>query len=450
MVKVKHFEYWEHFYSNEDHKELAALDWALIEDKKFHHDQKLYCYRKHESSKGFNLSTEYFVGMDWLIEGEASIYVAPKINTRTQPDFEKDLAADDLNSADFKYEAQNLVELDYLFMLNSCMQEEAVSRKLDKLLHIDWLSEEIAISPEQDLLTPFLIVQYLNLLKRIVQKGLKKSYYSVEENLTNRVKGKILISGHVKHNVLKNRLTKTLCSYSEFGIDSLENQFLKKVLLFCINYIESHGKVFGKSINDIKHTANFCRPAFEKVSYLTDYKKLKNVKTNVFFKEYSSSIKLGSLILRRFGYNINKTSEGMGQAVKTPPFWIDMPKMFELYVYSKLLKIFSETGVHFQFTTYGNALDFLINDNNTKMVVDAKYKLAYSDRHIHQDIRQVSGYSRLTKVYNELKLDDDVLIDCLIIYPDFNSEKELVLSDKRAISAYRNMYKLGLRLPLIS
>ena len=49
-------------------------------------------------------------------------------------------------------------------------------------------------------------IQFLNLLKSIVRKGLKKSYYKVQENLNNKVKGKILVSTHIKQNIFKKRM----------------------------------------------------------------------------------------------------------------------------------------------------------------------------------------------------------------------------------------------------
>lgn len=72
------------------------------------------------------------------------------------------------------------------------------------------------------------MVQFLNVLKSIVRKGLKKSYYKVQENLTNKVRGKVLVGTHIKQNIFKNRLTQNYCEYQVFGEDNPENKFLKK------------------------------------------------------------------------------------------------------------------------------------------------------------------------------------------------------------------------------
>lgn len=67
-------------------------------------------------------------------------------------------------------------------------------------------------------------------LKTIVRKCLKKNYYKVQENLNNRIKGKILVGQHIKQNIYKNRFTTTYCEYQVFGENHVENCFLNKVL----------------------------------------------------------------------------------------------------------------------------------------------------------------------------------------------------------------------------
>ncbi len=87
------------------------------------------------------------------------------------------------------------------------------------------------------------------------------------------------------------------------------------------------------------------------------------------------------------------------------------------------------------------------------MVVDAKYKVSYQSSQIQQDIRQVSGYARLNKVYNELGLQDcDELIDCLIIYPnnkELQEDSVFKIEDKTEIKAYKGVYKIGIPMPYI-
>ena len=204
---------------------------------------------------------------------------------------------------------------------------------------------------------------------------------------------------------------------------------------------------------------NFIRPAFEHISSELNIQEIKHLKHNPFFKEYKEAIKIGQQILKRFSYNITKTT---AEKIATPPFWMDMPKLFELYVYAILLEnnpILSHKHFNYQFSTHGNALDFLICAEDKKIVVDTKYKLKYNYGQIHEDIRQVAGYARLNKVRKKVGFENsNEEIPCLIIYPlpSDNDENPVdlklsnLLNEVNKIDAYHNVYKVGIPLPLLS
>src|SRR5690606_22180342 len=108
---------------------------------------------------------------------------------------------------------------------------------------------------KQPLLTPFLLAQFLSIVKDIVKRGLKKSYYPKLENLNSRVKGKILVGTQVKENILKNRPTKTICSFQEFGLDTKVNRFLKFTLSQVTEHINDYQKdsEIHQSLTEILH-----------------------------------------------------------------------------------------------------------------------------------------------------------------------------------------------------
>lgn len=421
-----------------------------------------YCYSVSEKQNSYFINANYFIGVDWIIKKERYIQVKPKLNIKLFNEFEKKIDTeeesqpDDLNSPPVYDENKDFKELNYLKLLMDAFKHPVIASQTNNLVLIDWEAEQIQIKQEDDALTPFLVVQFLNLLKQIVKKGLKKSYYKVQENLNNRIKGKILVGANIKQNVLKNRLTKTYCEYQQFGIDYQENRFLKKVLYYCSNYVHQNAGLFQGNEKNLEQLINYCKPAFELVSDETEITTLKNIKHNPFFKEYKEAIKIGQYILKRFAYNISNTAKS--KKIETPPFWIDMPQLFELYVYHHLLTVFNESEINFQFATYGNVLDFLISKEGSEMVIDAKYKMHYRSSHIHEDIRQVAGYARLNKVYDKLKSTKTKtdIIDCLIIYPSagdikeqpkFNFEDEL--KAKKEIKTYNRVYKIGIPMPYI-
>lgn len=412
------------------------------------------------------LEANYYVGIDWLIKGKYSVEVEPKVNTKfseyfnNQTNIEESEVAEkkaELIQQDFK-SGQNYVELDYLKMLLDVMEEPITAGYSKYLVQINWKEPQIAITQKQDQLTPFLIVQFLQLLKVIVKKSLIKSYYKKRENLTNKVKGKVLVGQHIKQNMFKNRFTQTYCEYQAFGIDNLENRFLKKVWRFCSSYIENHEIIF-KGNYFVTQLLNYTSPAFEQVEDEISITQLKNVHHNPFFKEYDDAITIGGYILKKYAYNITNTTD---MQIQTPPYWIDMPILFELYFYAKLIKANPNKAryINYQFSTYGNALDFLISDPESAMIIDTKSKLKYQWSQIHEDIRQVSGYARLNKVLNEIKnnnpeFNKDTILPCLIVYPDVSKETEEDFSLEnlkkqwQPIKAYNKIYKMGIRLPLI-
>ena len=387
-------------------------------------DTSMPCFtiRKNITSNNeYHLTTGYFIGVDWLDSKETALYVAPKLNNKNK-------------------------EVDFIKMLFSALKHPEVTKEIDELFEVKWDQPKIEIEQKQDLLTPFLVVEFLSLLKIIVRKGLKKSYYKIEKNLHSKVKGKILVGKSIKHNILQNKNLHTYCSYDEFGFNSKENRLLNKALLFVKRYLPNYTQLTDNI--DIQNTFNYISPAFHNVSDKIELNEIKNTKKNSFYKEYKPAIRLAKLILKRFGYNISNTIKNK---IHTPPFWIDMSKLFEMYALG-LLKDRFYNQVKFQYKYYGNELDYLLKSDKYKMVIDAKYKLKYANGKDDEDIRQVSGYARLKNVYKALEIKQGTTIDCLIIYPnqkDGHIDLKNVNLKQEEISQYFDVYKIGLKLPHI-
>lgn len=446
-MSVKPTPYWEH-----REKDFECLKDHSISSKAFLSKRfsDRYCFRVTRlNDTSYNLVASYFIGVDWVIENHTAISVFPKIDSRINEVIE---SADNelyISKSDNKELLDiDLISVDYFKMLQHCFEDYEVSNETGDLFNINWHAPEITIERDEDFLTPLLVVKFLNILKKIVQKGLRKSYYKIDENLTSRIKGKILVSNNIKQNLVKNKLTKTVCRFDEFGINSFENRLLKKALLFCRSYIDHHKNLFQGNSSYLQ-LINYCSAAFELVSDDVSVNEIRNSRFNPFFKEYQSGLEIAKILLKKFSYSISKTST---KEITTPPYWIDMSKLFELYAFCFLKKIFKKPGeLIYHYSTYGNELDFLINSVDTKMVVDAKYKPLYSIGQVHQDMRQVAGYARLNKVYDKLGVTEEKVIDCLIVYPDMQNGNTIndndTFSKKQEIKSYNKMYKLGIRLP---
>lgn len=371
----------------------------------------------------------YFVGIDWVEQGKVAVQVNPKINDG--------------------------FEVDYVKMLNDALSEPANYCHLQHLVTIHFNKPPIKVQQKCDLLSVFLVTEYINILQGLVRKGLKKSFYLVEDNLHNTVKGRLMVGRNIRQNLAKGHITDNVCKYQVYDIDTPENRILKKALIFCTKQLEAYKHIFDTELLAAK--ARYVKPYFEKVGNDIGVKTIETCRSNPVYKEYAQALEFAQLLLRRYSYDITFVGK---QNIPTPPFWIDMSKLFELYIFHRLRKVFTgKDEVRYHVKAHYQELDYLLKPElwPSPYVIDAKYKPSYKKPNIlKEDAREVAGYARLSKVYSLLGLDEEtsVPIKCLIVYPDqeqeeyfsFNRIKEPVF-DK--IQGYVRMYKVGIRLPII-
>lgn len=372
----------------------------------------------------------YFIGIDWVSPDNVAIQVSPKMNDG--------------------------FEVDYIRMLNDALSEFENHTHLNDLVTIHFNKPSIKVQQQQDLLSIFLIAEYLNILQKIVRKGLKKSFYKNEENLHNKVKGRVLVGQNIRKNIAKGHITDNACSYQIYGIDSPENRILKMALRFCIKQLDVYKHRLNTDILNKK--VKFISPYFNNINDNVCIKTIKTYRGNPIYQEYNQAIEFAQLLLHRYSYNITIIGK---KEVETPPFWIDMSKLFELYVFHHLRKVFTaKNEINYHVKVHHQELDYLLNSKlwANPYVIDAKYKPRYKECSTisKDDAREIAGYARLSKVYEKLGLEENENppIKCLIIYPDqeqsecftFSREKE---PEFEKISGYVRFYKLGIKLPII-
>lgn len=372
----------------------------------------------------------YFVGIDWVKEGDLAVQVSPKMNDG--------------------------FEIDYVRMLNEALCEPDNYDHLKDLITIHFDKPSIRVNQQQDLLSIFLITEYLNILQHIIRKGLKKSFYIVEENLNNKVKGRILIGQTIHQNLMRGRVTDNVSRYQVYDIDSPENRILKKALRFCKRQLEVYKHALDTTA--LEQKVRYVKPYFDKVGDDVSVKTMKNFKSNPVFKDYYTAVEFAQLLLRRFSYDISIAGK---HEINTPPFWIDMSKLFELYIFRNLKQIFiGKNEIRYHLKAHYQELDYLLKPTEwpEPYVIDAKYKTRYkySGGITIDDAREVGGYARLSSIYRKLGLDEDTAlpIKCLIIYPDQEQKEQFLFTrleepkfDK--VSGYVRFYKVGIRLPVI-
>ena len=161
-------------------------------------EEKELCLKLSRKADSICATGSYFVGVDWIKEEELAVQVSPKMNDG--------------------------FEIDYVRMLNEALAEPDNMEHLKDLLTIRFDKPSICISQQQDLLSIFLITEYLNILHRIVRKGLKRSYYRIEETLNNKVKGRIQVGRTIQRSLAKGRITDNVCRYQVYDIELTREQ----------------------------------------------------------------------------------------------------------------------------------------------------------------------------------------------------------------------------------
>jgi 5-methylcytosine-specific restriction endonuclease McrBC regulatory subunit McrC len=230
--------------------------------------------------------------------------------------------------------------------------------------------------------------------------------------LQGKVKGKILVAQQIRQNVARNRLTDTVCTYQEYGVNTASNRFLKHVLRFVGAYIANLQEPTLRST--LNEQLIYNRAAFQLVEDETFYV-FEQKELNPMYREYKVAITLGNQLLKLLDHNLSKATESLAHY---PPHWIDMSKLFELYVFKRLRENFPGQQVRYHVKANRQELDFIIHTDNFKAVVDAKYKPRYkSGNPSMDDARQLAGYARLKSVYKELKIDTNELIPVYVVYP---------------------------------
>jgi McrBC 5-methylcytosine restriction system component len=376
----------------------------------------------------------YFIGAEWITDRHA-VVVTPKVPN-----------------------------LDFIEMFVCALKFEPVAKYFSKFYSIDFNSKPIKTNVFNNQITPLIVIHFIALLKNITKRGLKKAYVLRNENIKSKIKGKINFSQHIKQNVIQQREDRVYCQYQEYTVNNLENRILKKALIYAESYVNS--LYTHKSFETLISTVNSIKTYFTEVSDDVELHELKSIVNNKIYKEYLEAIRIAKMILRKFNYSISETKINMDF---TPAFWIDMSRLYEVYVYSKLHARYGD-DILFQVPGYGHtAVDFV--DKERKIVIDTKYKPQYNYRNggVIDDVRQISAYARDKKILKVMNCNIFSIVKCLIIYPEDMTDKpkeedgELFVNltslndfdtfhDKNCniVNGYEEFYKISIPMPLVN
>ena len=400
-------------FNSEDIEKIKDLDLAFQQTD----------YLKEPKYLGIcDYCASYYIGASWLVENELAVIVTPKMkNIDFVTMFLSALEVDSWN------------ESDYFAQCYGIQFDEPV----------------IETDEQLNQLTPLLVLHFVSLLDRLVKRGLKKDYVIREENLKTKVKGRLLFTKHMQNNVFQQRSDRVYCQFQEYTDDIPENRLLKKALLFADRIIGNYESLkVQSSYFEIQSRLSKLKNRLDGISDEIEPYQVQKLSTNKLFKEYKDAIRVAKMLLRRYDYSISEASQ---EQHSTPPFWIDMSRLYEMWVFSNLQKksindvLFQERGF------YGRQIaDYVIKEE--KLILDAKYKPDYQNKNFVDinDIREISGNARDESLLPDIS--EEYSPRCVILYP--GSEFELLPESEKLfceqgikIQHYRNFYKISIALP---
>ena len=360
----------------------------------------------------------YYVGLQWIKEPELALMVSPKIK-----------------------------DIDYLSMLMTCVKNPATSMHVKGIYEIDFKNTPIKHAACNFELTPFIIIHFLGVVRKIIKKGLRRDYSFVEENLHSKIKGKLLLQQQIKHNEINGRRERQYCRYQEYTVDCMENRIIKKALDFSSRYLTQHCAHMHALLDMYRSVQS----AFAGVSDIQRHE-IRHHTPNPFYTEYAEAIRIATIILKQFDFSMQKAAADKKEHY--PPFSINMALLFELFAYSKLHDKHKNDVIYHARGIYGET-DFLCTSHQA--ILDTKYKKTYAkEEYDIGDIRQLSGYARDKSILEQIGIstngDNTVpVVDCIIIYPNKEGGDDIpdnfASLKKDAIAKFHNFYKYGIRLP---
>lgn len=133
-----------------------------------------------------------------------------------------------------------------------------------------------------------------------------------------------------------------------------------------------------------------------------------------------------------------------------------MSLLFEKYAYSLLREKLknTENSILYQKSYLNGSFipDFIIKGKDYNYITDTKYKEIYSNYYDKNDIMQLAAYSRIVKIIEEFKDDNEYQENnytpkCLIIYVN-NDNNNFDFNNMKEIKYFTKFYKLPISLPV--
>lgn len=190
------------------------------------------------------------------------------------------------------------------------------------------LKVDDGISSENSIIT---VTVFLTLLRLLCRRPLMGRMLKEEENLTGKVKGKIVIEKNIRSNTMHGRNDRFYCQYLRFSDDIIENQILKAALRKAKRFIVDYFGDYSKDNNNYASMISYCSNALRHISDIQCSGTACNgLKFSGCYTYYKPVMAMARMVLDDISVESNGEISTTGYIV---PYAISMEKLFyELYM----------------------------------------------------------------------------------------------------------------------
>lgn len=236
-------------------------------------------------------------------------------------------------------------DLDPWHMLNLVLSSEEYSEYINNnpktLFEIFTNEPPIRLKSSQNDSSQLMVaISFISLCYNLCMKQLKPRMTTTEENLTGKVRGKILIQKQLRKNVFQGREDRVYCRYGVFTVDCIENRILKAALIKAQIVLRKHENTDGMA--DIARMMHYCFNALDGVSKVNiTSSDFSSVKTNGFYSYYKPALELARALIQDMNITI-ENSDNADKERYVIPFVIKMEALFEFYCREKIKEMLNK------------------------------------------------------------------------------------------------------------
>ena len=251
------------------------------------------------------------------------------------------------------------------------------------------------------------VVFYLRELASFCQRSLRQEFKAHRENLTGRVKGRVLISDQLRDNVVRGRADRVYCGFDVMTLDTPANRILRWALHLSLRFLAGRSASANRSAASAWLWARQAEAALSSVALtrisVADFR---HIRYAGLMSRYRRIHALARMIVKKLRCSADGHVTPSGE---TLPFYLDMNQLFESYV-GACLKAMGMTSLQPQvacavpWRSEGSRSRFLsfrpdFFTECLSVVVDAKYKAIFdaqsNDDTGNWDVYQVLAYLAL-------------------------------------------------------